>query len=115
PHRVGAVPVGRARRVVGAGAGGVEPVVVVVERAVPVVAAVLRDQRGVVVLHAGVDVGHHDVLAGDAVLLPDVVGVDVVDAPLDRVVGARGGGARLDRIRTGVTPGRVQPLHLGLA
>jgi hypothetical protein len=38
----------------------------VVEHAAAEVAAVLADQRGVVELHAGVDVGHHDAVAAVA-------------------------------------------------
>ena len=71
--------------------GRVEPVVVVVEGAVAEVAAVLADQRRVVELDAGVDVGDDDALAADAELGPDVVGVDVGDAPLDGVDRELGG------------------------
>ena len=62
----------------------VEPVVVVVEVPATEVAAVLVHQGRVVVVDTGVDVRDHDALAGDAVLGPHVVGVDVGDAPLDR-------------------------------
>ena len=68
-----------------AGACGVEPVVVVVERAVAVVAAVVTHEGRVLVVDAGVDARDGDPLTRHAELAPDVVGVDVGDAPLDRV------------------------------
>src|SRR5690606_28738548 len=103
-HRVRAVTVGVARPD-GAGAGDVEPVVVVGEGAVAVAAAVVVHERWVVVLHTGVDVGDGDALAGDA-HVPDVVGVDVGDTPLDGVrpdVGRRHPGDRLhERVHDGL-------------
>src|SRR5690606_37250909 len=73
------------------GAGRVEPVVVVRERSVAVVAAVRLHQRRVIELDAAVDVRHDDPLAAGLHLLPDVVGVDVGDAPLHAVAGGRSG------------------------
>ncbi len=69
---------------VAADAGRVPPVVVVAERAVVVVAAVVLDERGVGVVDAGVDRRDGDALAGDP-LGPDLVGADLGDAPLGRL------------------------------
>jgi hypothetical protein len=94
-----------------AGVGCVEPVVVVVEGAVTVVAAVLGHQRRVVELDTGVDVRHHDALALDAVLRPDVIGVDVRDAPLEGVDGLLG--RALGDLRNLILHGGVEAGDLG--
>jgi hypothetical protein len=86
-HGVAAVPdvVAGDQRRAAADLGGVEPVVVVVEGAAAEVAAVLADQRRVVELHPGVDVGDHDAVAAVAKGRPDLRGADAVDVPLDRL------------------------------
>jgi hypothetical protein len=57
----------------------------VVEAAAAQVAAVLADQRRVVELDPGVDVGDHHGVAPDAEGRPDLGGADPVDVPLDRL------------------------------
>jgi hypothetical protein len=57
----------------------------VVEAAVAQVASVLADQRRMVELHAGVDVGDHDRLAAVAEGRPHLRRADPVDVPLDRL------------------------------
>ena len=89
---------------------GVVPAVVVVDAARRP-AAVPARQRGVVELHAGVDVGHQQPLAAVAVLRPDVVGVDGRDPPLDGVDrGLVGAGGRLHQRELG---GRRDPVDAG--
>jgi hypothetical protein len=103
-HGVGAVVAEVARRAAATALDVVE-VVVVGEGAVAVVAAVLLHECGMVVLDAGVDAGDHDAFAGDAELIPDAGGVDVLDAPNG---GGRGevGLGRFDRF-DGIHSGRV--------
>ncbi|WP_239114340.1 hypothetical protein [Planotetraspora mira] len=56
-----------------------------VDAAVGVLAAILGGQRGVVELHARVDVGDDDAFTAVAEFVPYARGVDAVDVPLDRV------------------------------
>src|SRR5690606_30757438 len=108
---VSAVPVG-VGRLARRGACGVIPVVVVGEGAITVVAAVVVHQSGVVVLRTGVDAADHDALPADAEVGPDVVGIDVADAPIhgggchDRLVPLQLGDLDLE--------GRVDALHSGV-
>ena len=69
------------------------------------------DQRRVVELHTGVDVRDGDARALDAVLRPHLVGLDVGDAPLDRVHGLFGGA--LGDLGVLYATGGVQALDLG--
>ena len=98
-HRVGAMA-DVVARLAAADAGRVPPVVVMGERAVAVVAAVLVDERRVGEVDAGVDAGDDDALAEDA-LRPCLGRADLGDAPLG--VAAGGLDAALDG--TGLTSG----------
>src|SRR6185436_6499155 len=61
------------------------PVEIVVEVAAAQVAAVLLHERGMVVLDAGVDVRHNDVLAFVGERPPDPRRLDPRDVPPDRI------------------------------
>jgi hypothetical protein len=55
--------------------------------------AILCRQGGVIIAHAGVNIGHHDTLTGNAEVAPDSVGIDLMNIPADQV-------ARLGRVAT---------------
>src|SRR5690606_32074946 len=105
---VGAVAVVVARRGGAADTGRVEPVVVVVVPGAGV-APVLLSQGRVVELHAGVDAGDHDSVAGPTELVPHPRRADHRDVPLDRIdrlVGAERGVQELP-LPAGFDPGDV--------
>ena len=108
-HGVGAVA-GVVARLIAADAGGVPPVVIVVERAAAEVAAVLVHEGRMVELNSGVDVRHHDATADDAVR-PDVIGADLLHAPLG--LGREHRGLRLDGLHEGIDLLRPHDLDAG--
>src|SRR5262245_44424953 len=88
-----------------------EPVVVVIERPVTAVAAVLRDERGMIELDARVDRCHDDAVTAVVEPRPDLRGANGEDVPFrrGRSQGPRSGRGRVD----GAVPRWHDPLDLG--